>query len=806
MAAIYQHILFRRGTQAEWESYNPILNSGEPAYAYDTQILRIGDGINHYNDLNTVSNSFSQNDITLVSGLLNSVSGILNNKINTDISSLVDGAPDLLNTLNELAAAINDDENFASTFIASGTKFINDLNAASGSLNTEISTLTFNVAADIATASGSLNNDINNLSGIVTINSNNISTLSGIINAVSGVGYLTDISSENIQDLNNVTSSLDYPLTVNEYILVYDSGISAFKGSSINLGLIKQGSIPLAGYSNSYLGYYIRMNSSEFTVNEQGTDLDFRVEGDTDSNLLFTDASTDRVGIGTSTPQAKLDVNGTVQFDNLVRWEYPDKALDTSSASLGYIRLYDETGFYAGLGVSTASFNIGTSGAINFRTITNGIERTVIDTNGNFIFNEAGNNCDFRIEGDTDQYLLFTDASLDRVSIGTASMNGKFNVTDSSTNTSYRYLNYNFGSHTSSTNGTYYVFGDNINVYKLVNSGVIDAGYAIGSELVAALNGDGTLTSTYGLRTYAGIQSASSAGTNTMAYGIQSRVINFGSGSSLIGEARGVDIYINGDLANTKASTGITTAKALNIQTILDATNKWAIYQEGANDSNYLNGSVGIGTTSPSAKLNVEGGNVIFNDLGGNYDFRVEGDTDQYLFCTDASVDSIGIGTSIPAAPLHLVKPKNAIYGSILIQDSTSIAANVGGSIVFGGKYTSGGDYARFGQIASIKENSTDGNSQSALSFSINSGSSFAEKMRINSSGNLGIGTSTPTYKLDVVGTGNFSHVISSGCPTVISNTGIASGSDQILNIVSLTQAEYDAATKNNQTLYVITD
>lgn len=43
--------------------------------------------------------------------------------------------------------------------------------------------------------------------------------------------------------------------------------------------------------------------------NEDGADKDFRVEGDTDANLIFVDASTDRVGIGTSTPGTKLHVN-----------------------------------------------------------------------------------------------------------------------------------------------------------------------------------------------------------------------------------------------------------------------------------------------------------------------------------------------------------------------------------------------------------------------------------------------------------------------------------------------------------------
>ena len=49
--------------------------------------------------------------------------------------------------------------------------------------------------------------------------------------------------------------------------------------------------------------------------NEAGNDADFRVEGDTDTNLIHVDASTDRVGIGTATPAAKLDVRGSASFN-----------------------------------------------------------------------------------------------------------------------------------------------------------------------------------------------------------------------------------------------------------------------------------------------------------------------------------------------------------------------------------------------------------------------------------------------------------------------------------------------------------
>ena len=51
--------------------------------------------------------------------------------------------------------------------------------------------------------------------------------------------------------------------------------------------------------------------------NEGSVDVDFRVEGNSDANLLFVEAGTDRVGIGTNSPGALLDVDGTLDTTNL---------------------------------------------------------------------------------------------------------------------------------------------------------------------------------------------------------------------------------------------------------------------------------------------------------------------------------------------------------------------------------------------------------------------------------------------------------------------------------------------------------
>ena len=62
-------------------------------------------------------------------------------------------------------------------------------------------------------------------------------------------------------------------------------------------------------------------HSGPVTINENGhSTIDFRVEGDTDTHLLFTDASADRVGISTSSPSATFEVSSTTMIS--LPWKY----------------------------------------------------------------------------------------------------------------------------------------------------------------------------------------------------------------------------------------------------------------------------------------------------------------------------------------------------------------------------------------------------------------------------------------------------------------------------------------------------
>lgn len=50
-------ILFRGGLSTEWERQNPVLRYREPGWATDTGVLKIGDGITPWNDLEPANNS-----------------------------------------------------------------------------------------------------------------------------------------------------------------------------------------------------------------------------------------------------------------------------------------------------------------------------------------------------------------------------------------------------------------------------------------------------------------------------------------------------------------------------------------------------------------------------------------------------------------------------------------------------------------------------------------------------------------------------------------------------------------------------
>jgi hypothetical protein len=60
------------------------------------------------------------------------------------------------------------------------------------------------------------------------------------------------------------------------------------------------------------------IGSTNLVINDIGAIYNVRIEGDTDANLFYTDATNSRVGIGTSSPSEKLDVAGNVKLSGVL--------------------------------------------------------------------------------------------------------------------------------------------------------------------------------------------------------------------------------------------------------------------------------------------------------------------------------------------------------------------------------------------------------------------------------------------------------------------------------------------------------
>ena len=80
----------RRGTAAQWTAANPILAAGEIGFETDTSKFKMGNGSSTWSALTYFANA-------------------------AELAAIIDSAPEALNTLNELAAAIGDDANFVGT-------------------------------------------------------------------------------------------------------------------------------------------------------------------------------------------------------------------------------------------------------------------------------------------------------------------------------------------------------------------------------------------------------------------------------------------------------------------------------------------------------------------------------------------------------------------------------------------------------------------------------------------------------------------------------------------------------------------
>ena len=187
-------------------------------------------------------------------------------------------------------------------------------------------------------------------------------------------------------------------------------------------------------------------------------------------------------------------------------------------------------------------------------------------------------------------------------------------------------------------------------------------------------------------------------------------------------------------------------------------------------------GNVGIGTTGPSYKLDVENdSNIIanFESTTNKSAIRIsDDDTVGYISAENGRIgfgtspilsasnitmltsnNNVGIGTTGPASLLSLQKDDNTVYdptsddgqraiGPTILLNNNSTTTNTFGQIMYDTD-SSGQGVARIVFLDA-------GTASSAIAFVTEQSDSIGERMRIDSVGNVGIGTASPSEKLSL--------------------------------------------------------
>jgi hypothetical protein len=232
-------------------------------------------------------------------------------------------------------------------------------------------------------------------------------------------------------------------------------------------------------------------------------------------------------------------------------------------------------------------------------------------------------------------------------------------------------------------------------------------------------------------------------------------------------------------------------------------------------------GNLGVGTTNPTAKLDVEGTGVVGKIIqteawnGGNYALTVSGYSDfngmringnsgiRSIYSLNqidlavgnsspitftqnittermriASNGYLGIGTTTPSSPLTIRKTISSLESHLSFGDLAATSGQVSARLCFAG---SGVQHAGFAWVPN--SNMTDGKMHLAFGGYENPMSNSI-KVTFQSNGRVGIGTTTPQSTLDVAGNAGFLNKIS------IVGTGETGSEVHLINTTKTTSGQ----------------
>jgi len=426
----------------------------------------------------------------------------------------------------------------------------------------------------------------------------------------------------------------------------------------------------------------------------------------------------------TTAPAASLDFFGVIQGDVTDTNTPGDATVTTSKLATGLtVNLADGSAATSSLQLGGTDSGLFSSAADKVNVTTGGVERLEIGSS-EVVFNDPSNDVDFRVESNGQTHMLFVDAGNDRIGIGAATVDEKLHLEGSSgANTNIKVESTATGSERSS-----------IEFYN----GAISRGRVGGDNSFDGLTLDSSTTSGTSVIRF---RTAGGSGFNEKA-----RLD--ASGRLLVGTSSAISGSSTNDNLQLVNSAGSILSVASSDTTIADGTRIGEIEFWGQPGSTWGNFATISCKGDATAASNDNPGRLTFSTTADGASSPTE------RLRLDSS-GNLGLGVTAPASILHVKG------GSLTVEHATPSTGTC--------------------QLNINSEN----NSQVTLTYddqgSIVFGTAstpatqagFSEKIRIDSSGRLLVGTSAGTSSPNAIQTGGGGTMISSSGS--VSNNGTLS-------------------------------
>jgi hypothetical protein len=220
------------------------------------------------------------------------------------------------------------------------------------------------------------------------------------------------------------------------------------------------------------------------------------------------------------------------------------------------------------------------------------------------------------------------------------------------------------------------------------------------------------------------------------------------------------------------------------------------------------NGNVGIGTTAPGAKLDVNGSAIVrgvlhFDSTASSFidnvssKIKIGGDAGVGLWTyvsgwqerlTVLDDGKVGIGTTAPSAKLEVLSDGSIAQGAeIRLQHGNNNSTDVVSTVNFANNA---------GSVAMIQAGTTGANNSGYISFFTDNAGTSDEHMRIISDGKVGIGTNAPDTLLDLQAAAGADILLRRAVGDTSSNLGVISfGNADVDKYLAQIKAVQDGAT-----------